>query len=425
MSSEVTTMLVILLLLLLCLSFCVAGAEIAFFSLTYKDINFLKTRNQPSYKRIINLLENPKALLASMLIANSLANIGIIILTNFIIDAYLPLQHNFWLGFAIKVVLLTTIILLVAEILPKVFATQNNIRFAKDVGWVIEGVYLLFNRIGRGLVGFSDSIEKRLGQKTNATSLEELNQAIDLTTSEEATEEEKNILKGIIKFGNITVKQVMKTRLDVSGIDYTMSFSDLKKKVEELHYSRLPVYHETLDEIKGIMHTKDLLPFLEEADTFNWHAAVRPPFFVHEQKMIEDLLQEFQQKHIHFAIVVDEFGGTSGIITLEDIMEEVIGEIKDEFDEEEPGSKKIDDLNYIFEGKTMLNDVCKQMNLQSDTFDSMKGESDSLAGLILEVAGEIPVPNQVIACGDFDFTVLEVDKNRINKVKVTIKPTAE
>ncbi|MES2772718.1 MAG: gliding motility-associated protein GldE [Bacteroidota bacterium] len=425
MSSGLMTALVIFLMLLLCLSFCVAGAEIAFFSLTFKDINFLKTRNQPSYKRVINLLENPKALLASMLIANSLANIGIIVLTNFIIDAYLPLHNNFWIGFGIKVLLLTTVILLVAEILPKVFATQNNIRFAKDVGWVIEGVYLLFNRLGRGLVGFSDSIEKRLGQKTSAASLEELNQAIDLTTSEEATEEEKNILKGIIKFGNITVKQVMKTRLDVSGIDYAMGFSDLKRKVEELHYSRLPVYHETLDEIKGIMHTKDLLPYLDEADTFDWHAAIRPPFFVHEQKMIEDLLQEFQQKHIHFAIVVDEFGGTSGIITLEDIMEEVIGEIKDEFDEDEIGSKKIDDLNYIFEGKTMLNDVCKQMNLQSDTFDHVKGESDSLAGLILELAGEIPVANQVIPDGAFDFTVLEVNKNRINKVKVTIKPNPD
>ncbi|MEO7310198.1 MAG: gliding motility-associated protein GldE [Chitinophagaceae bacterium] len=425
MGTELTTLLVILLLLLLCLSFCVAGAEIAFFSLTFKDINFLKTRSQPSYKRVISLLENPKALLASMLIANSLANIGIIVLTNFIIDAYLPVQGNFWLGFGIKVVLLTTIILLVAEILPKVFATQNNIRFAKDVGWVIEGVYLLFNRIGRFLVGFSDGIEKKLGQKTSASSLEELNQAIDLTTSEEATEEEKNILKGIIKFGNITAKQVMKTRLDVSGIDYIMSFSDLKKKVEELHYSRLPVYHETLDEIKGIMHTKDLLPYLEEADGFDWHAAIRPPFFVHEQKMIEDLLQEFQQKHIHFAIVVDEFGGTSGIITLEDIMEEVIGEIKDEFDEEDTATNKIDDLNYIFEGKTMLNDVCKKMDLQSDTFDHFKGESDSLAGLILELAGEIPVSDQVIACGDFDFTVLEIIKNRINKVKITIKPNEE
>jgi putative hemolysin len=422
MSSEITTILVIFILLLLFISFCVAGAEVAFFSLTYKDINVLKTRNQPAYKRIVTLLENPKALLASMLIANSLANIGIIVLTNFIIDAYLPLHNNFWVAFGLKVLLLSTIILLVAEILPKVFATQNNIRFAKDVGWMIEGVYLLFNRMGRGLVGFSDGIEKVLGQKSSAASLEELNQAIDLTTSSDATEEEKNILKGIIKFGNITVKQVMKTRLDVNGIEYNTTFVNLKKRVEELHYSRLPVYNETLDEIKGVIHTKDLIPFLDESD-HDWHSAIKPPFFVHEQKLIEDLLYEFQQKHIHFAIVVDEFGGTSGIITLEDVMEEVIGEITDEFDEVEFATSKIDDLNYIFEGKTMLNDVCKQMQLKNDTFNAVKGESDSLAGLILELAGEIPVVNQLVNCGDFDFTVLEVVKNRINKVKVTIKPS--
>lgn len=431
MSTELATVLVILLLLLFLLSFCVAGAEIAFFSLTYKDVNFLKTRSEGPYKRIITLLEEPKALLASMLIANSLANIGIIILSNFLINAYL-LQQNLipksgllpQLEFLLKTVLVGSFILLFAEILPKVLATQNNIRFAKDVSRGIEMVYLLFNRIGRGLVGLSDGIEKKLGQKTNATSLEELNQAIDLTTPEGATEDEKNILKGILKFGNITVKQVMKTRLDVSGLEFDSTFAEVKKKVEELHYSRLPIYNGTLDEIKGMVNTKDLLPYLEEGESFDWHTAVRPPFFVHEQKMIEDLLKEFQLKRIHFAIVVDEFGGTSGIVTLEDILEEVIGDISDEFDEEEIGSKKIDDLNYLFEGKTMLNDVCKVMHLPMDTFNHLKGESDSLAGLILELAGEIPIPNQVVTSTDFDFTVLEVSKNRINKVKVTIKPNA-
>ncbi len=423
MSTELTTVLVILLLLLFLLSFCVAGAEIAFFSLTYKDVNFLKTRSEGPYKRIITLLEEPKALLASMLIANSLANIGIIVLSNFLINAYLPI-HNFWLELLVKTIIVGAFILLFAEILPKVLATQNNIRFAKDVSRVIEMVYLLFNRIGRGLVGLSDGIERKLGQKTNAASLEELNQAIDLTTNEEATEDEKNILKGILKFGNITVKQVMKTRLDVSGLEFESTFADVKKKVEELHYSRLPVYNGTLDEIKGVVNTKDLLPYLEEGEEFDWHTAIRPPFFVHEQKMIEDLLKEFQQKRIHFAVVVDEFGGTSGIVTLEDVLEEVIGDISDEFDEEEIGSKKIDDQNYLFEGKTMLNDVCKIMRLPTDTFNSLKGESDSLAGLILEVAGEIPIQNQVVTSPDFDFTVLEVSKNRINKVKVTIKPSA-
>jgi CBS domain containing-hemolysin-like protein len=213
----------------------------------------------------------------------------------------------------------------------------------------------------------------------------------------------------------------MKTRLDVHGIDYAVNFQELLKQVSELHYSRLPVYKDDIDEIAGIIHTKDLIPYLNEAADFNWHTLLRQPYFVHEQKMIEDLLKEFQSKRIHFAIVVDEFGGTSGIVTMEDIMEEVIGEITDEFDEEDHSFKKLDDYNYIFEGKAMINDVCKFMNLPTDTFDEVKGESNSLAGLVLEIAGEMPKLNQVIMCGDFEFTVLELEKTRINKIKVTIK----
>lgn len=419
-NTELSAVLVFILLILLVISFCVSGAEVAFFSLTFKDINTIKTKQQPPYKRIIRLLESPKILLGSLLIANSFTNIGMIIISNFLIGSYMPLANPL-LDFALKVLVVTAFILLFAEILPKTFASQNNIRFAKDAGWMVEAVYLLFKGMSKWLVNFSDTIEKQLGQKTAAASLEELHHAIDLTTEAEATEDEKNILKGIIKFGNITVKQVMRTRLDVSGIEFNTNFLQLKKLVEELHYSRLPVYKSSLDEVKGIIHTKDLLPHLNESADFDWHPLMRTAFFVHEQKMIEDLLKEFQQKRIHFAIVADEFGGTSGIITLEDIMEEVIGEITDEFDEEETGNKKLDDLNYQFEGKTMLNDVCKLMNLSPDIFDEFKGESDSLAGLILEVAGEIPTQNQVIQIGDFEFAVLEVDKNRIQKIKATIK----
>ena len=251
--------------------------------------------------------------------------------------------------------------------------------------------------------------------------MEELDHAIDITTDNTASENEKNILKGIVKFGNISVKQVMKTRVDVHGLDEEISFSELLNVVRDLNYSRLPVYKEGLDHITGMIHTKDLLPFLDQSADFNWKTLVRPPFFVHEQKMIEDLLQEFQLKRIHFAVVVDEFGGTSGIITLEDIVEEVIGEIKDEFDEEDAGYKKLDDFNYVFEGKTMINDVCKIMNIDASTFEAQRGESDSLAGLVLEIAGEIPQVNQVIPTDEFDFTVLEVAKNRIIKVKLTIK----
>ncbi|MEJ7678795.1 MAG: CBS domain-containing protein [Segetibacter sp.] len=216
----------------------------------------------------------------------------------------------------------------------------------------------------------------------------------------------------------------MRARLDVSGIVYSTSFADLIKRVEELHYSRLPVYKEDLDNLVGIIHTKDLLPLLENPPDYDWHSLMKPPYFIHEQKMIEDLLQEFQSKRIHFAVVVDEFGGTSGIVTLEDIMEEIIGEIKDEFDDEDIGHAKVDDFNYIFNGNIMIHDVCRVMELPMEIFDEVRGESESLAGLVLELAGEIPAVNVVVVSGDFEFTVLEVEKNRLRKIKVSIKPHA-
>jgi CBS domain containing-hemolysin-like protein len=214
----------------------------------------------------------------------------------------------------------------------------------------------------------------------------------------------------------------MRTRLDVSGVDVKFNFSDTIKKIEELHYSRLPVYRNNLDEVVGMLHTKDILPYINESADFDWHTLLRQPYFVHEHKLIEDLLQEFRNRRMHFAIVVDEFGGTSGIVTLEDVMEEIIGEIKDEFDDEESGNKKIDDYNYIFEGKTMINDVCKAMDLPTDAFDAVRGESDSLAGLVLEIAGEFPQVNEEVINGEFTFIPLEINKNRIDKVKITVKP---
>jgi len=248
-----------------------------------------------------------------------------------------------------------------------------------------------------------------------------LDYQIDQTTKNEASDEEKNILKGIVKFGSITVKQIMRTRLDVCGLNYDISFAALKLRVAELHYSRLPVYKSSLDELAGLIHSKDLIAWINQPDDFDWHPLLRPTYFVHEHKLIEDLLQEFQHKRIHFAVVVDEFGGTSGIVTLEDILEEVIGDIRDEFDEEETASRRLEDGSYIFEGRTMLNDVCKSMNISADTFDKVKGESDTLAGLILELAGDIPKVNDVVPCGDFEFTILEADSSRIKKVKVTIR----
>lgn len=421
-----TTVLVMVLLVLLFLSFVLAGAEVAFFSLTYKDINLLKSKQQPPYKRVVDLLEEPKTLLASLLIANSFINISIIIISNLLIDDMFNFEKfdAVWLEFVIKVVAVSFILLLFGEVMPKVLATNNNIRFAKDFGGIVQAVSYACAGLSKRLVNFSDVVERKLSKKTygGSYSLEELDHAIDLTTDSTASENEKNILKGIVKFGNITVKQIMKTRMDVHGISEQTSYGELIASVKDLHYSRLPVYKEDLDNVVGMIHTKDLIPYIDEADDYDWKVLMRSPYFVHEQKLIEDLLNEFQAKHIHFAVVVDEFGGTSGIVTLEDILEEIIGDIKDEFDDEESGHKKIDDNNYIFEGRTMLNDVCRIMDLQADIFDQVKGESDSLAGLVLELAGEIPQVSQIVHSGDFQFTVLEVEKYRINKVKITIKP---
>lgn len=400
-----------------------SGAEIAFFSLTYKDINSIKTKQQPAFKRIVTLLEQPKTLLASLLIANTFSNIAIIIISNILIDNLINFDiiSLAWVEFLIKVAIVTFLLVLFSEVMPKVMATQNNIRFAKDVGWLIEIVAYIFKGLSNWMVKYSDIIEKKLSNKTQGNnSNEELYYAIDLTHTD-SNENEKNILKGILKFGNTTVKQIMKTRLDVHGIDYNLSFTELLQQISSLHYSRLPVYKESLDDIAGMIHTKDLVPHLEQNEQFNWHQLLRQPYFVHEQKMIEDLLKEFQSKRIHFAIVVDEFGGTSGIVTMEDILEEVIGEISDEFDEEQTDAKKLDEYNYVFEGKTMIKDACKFMQLPLETFDAVKGESDSMAGLILEIAGVIPYVSQIIAYSDFDFTILEVERNRINKIKVTIK----
>ncbi|MBK9485193.1 MAG: gliding motility-associated protein GldE [Chitinophagaceae bacterium] len=418
-----TTILIFIVVLLFMLSFLLAGSEIAFFSLTLKDINMLRTKKQPAYRRIVSLLEQPKTLLASMLISNSFVNIGIILISNILIDSWvITLNLTFWPIFLIKVVVVTFLLLLFGEVLPKVWATHHKIWFAATASLVVEIFSSLFYRFSRRMVRYSDKIEKKFSSENSSTmDRSHLDYAIDLLPEHEATSEEKSILKGIRKFGDTTVKQVMRSRLDVSGIDVNFSFVDTVKKIEELHYSRLPVYKNNLDEVVGMLHTKDILPHLNKPENFDWHTLLRQPFFVHEKKLIEDLLQEFRSRRMHFAVVVDEFGGTSGIVTLEDVMEEIIGEIKDEFDDEESNNKKIDDYNYIFEGKTMINDVCKAIGISADGFDDVRGESDSLAGLVLEIAGEFPQVNEEVISGNFTFIPLEINKNRLDKIKITIK----
>lgn len=426
--SQGTTFLAVALVIMLMLTFTISGAEVALFSLNSKDVNMLKTKQHTAAKRIVNLLEEPKEVYASLMIAGTFVNISIIVLANYLINRFISLERAGAIGsLLIKVVVIAFVLVFFGKILPKVWATQNNLRFAYGSSFVIEALHLLLRRISKWIVALADGIGRRAGaNRSKALRLQELDEAIDIKSDEEASPEEKNIMKGIVKFGNITVKQIMRSRLDVSGLDYRSSFTEVIRRVEELHYSRLPVmYKNSLDEVAGIINTKDLIPYLQEDDDFNWHQLMRHPYFVPETKLIEDLLKEFQQKRIHFAVVVDEFGGTSGIVTMEDILEEVIGDIKDEFDEEESGNKKLDDNSYLFEGKIMIHDMCKVMKLPMDTFDAVRGESESLAGLVLELAGEFPAVNTAIPCGDFEFTVMQADNNRIRQVKVTIKPLLE
>jgi putative hemolysin len=421
-NTQGTTLLVLLLIGLLLLSFTIAGAEVALFSLNNKDVNVLKTKQHPAAKRIITLLEEPKEVFASLLITSIFINISIIILSNFLISQFISFGNlHYAMELLLKVLVIAFVLVFFGEILPKVWATQNNLRFAYASAVVVEGVHLLLRRISKWIVSVADVIGKKVGaDKSEAISIQELDEAIDIKTDEEASPEEKSIMKSIVKFGSISVKQIMRTRLEVTGIDSGASFSQLIKKVQDLHYSRLPVYKGSLDEVIGIINTKDLIPHLHQADDFDWKILMRTPFFVPESKLIADLLRDFQTKHVHFAIVVDEFGGTSGIVTMEDVMEEVIGDIRDEFDEEESRNRKVDNDNFIFEGKTMIHDLTKTMHLPMDTFDKVRGESESVGGLVLELAGEFPKVNDVIRTGKFEFTVMEVDRNRVLLVKVTV-----
>lgn len=397
----------------------------AFFSLTLKDINMLKTRQQPSYKRIVTLLENPKSLMASLLIANSFVNVGIILISNLLIDEWIEsLGMHVIINLIIKIIVISTVLVLSCEVLPKIWATHHKIWFASTSSMVVDVFNSLLSKISLSLVAFDASVTKAFRSGNNTKEDSQLDDAIDLLPDNKASSEEKQILKGIRKFSNTTVKQTMRPRLDVSGIEASLPFSVVLNKVKEFSYSRLPVYKNNLDEIVGILHTKDLLPHVDQQE-LDWHSLMRSVFYVHEQKLIEDLLQDFRNKRIHMAVVVDEFGGTSGIITLEDIMEEIIGDIQDEFDDEQSGNKKIDNFNYIFEGKTMINDLCRILKIPTHTFDLLRGESDSLAGLILEIAGEFPTVNQQFETNNYIFTVLEINKNRIAKVKLTLKQKQE
>ncbi len=423
--SQQLSLLVILLVMLLFLAFITGGSRLAFFSLKQKEINLLKLKSDDSSNRIVRLLEHPKLLSGVLTTAQLILNLSVIVILNYLIDATFGFHHpSPFLEGIFKILILSSLILLFCEMLPKVWAHHHTLSFLYFASWWVESIiFPVFEFPAGRIQDITEKFEKRRSGKSNKLiSDEELSNAIDRMSEEEASVEEKQILKGIQKFSNTTVKQVMRSRLDVSGIEWNLSFRGVLQLVTDLHYSRYPVYKGNLDEIIGILQTKDLLLHIDEKDDFNWQQLIHTVLFVPEQKLIEDLLREFQQKRTHIAVVVDEFGGTSGIVTMEDILEEIIGEIEDEFDEEESLNKKVDEFNYLFEGKTMIYEVCRIMHLPANIFDPVKGDSESLAGLILEIAERLPKVNDVIESGDFSFTVLDVGQNRIQKVKITIRP---
>ena len=409
-----------LLLLFLVLSFFIAGYEVALFSLRKADLDWLKTKPTASSKRILQLLDEPKAVYVSLLMGGTFLNICSILLANLLLtDQLITWIPQATLLLLVKVLIISIGLMFGVRILPKVWASQNNLRFAIDAAWLIGGLHQLLRQPSLRLVDLADRIGRVAGSERSDK--QKLDEALDEETNENTTTDEKNILRGVIRFGDITVRQIMKSRLDVSGIEFNTTFEELTQQIESLHYSRLPVYRGSLDEIVGILHTKELLPYLRSGKK-DWHTLLRAPFFVPEQKPIEDLFREFQQRRVHFAVVVDEFGGTSGIVTLEDVLEEVIGEIPDEFDEEDAGRQQIDAFQFVFDGKISLTEACRFMQQPIDTFDGVKGESDTVAGLVLELAGGFPKVDESFVCGDFRFTVLQIDQNRIQQVRIHIQP---
>ena len=416
-----TSLLLILVIVLLLFTAIISGAETAFFSLSAKDIEYLKTRDKPNTRKVFGLLEQPKMLLANILVANMFINISIIIASSFLLGQLLTIAVPQTLLIVIKILIIAFLLVLFGGVLPKVYATQNNMRMVLFAAPVLKLTGGIFSPISRMLVSSSNYIDERLNSNKSDANLsnKDFEQAIELTMGHTATQEEINIFKAIVKFSNITVRQIMRTRLDVSGIPYDYTFQQVQQFAVKVGYSRIPVYKNSLDTIVGIVNSKDFLLHSEDLN-FDWHSLIRPAYYVHENKFIEDLLKEFQQSRTHFAVVVDEFGGTSGIVTLEDIMEEIIGDIKDEFDEDDLQYKKIDENTFVFEGKTLINDVCRIMGEPVETFGSIRGESDSLAGLILEIAGKFPSLNETISYENFDFLILEIEKMRIKRVKVLI-----
>jgi putative hemolysin len=417
---------IIAVLTLLAGSAMASGAEVAFFSLGPGQLNELRLKENQADRAVLNLLDMPKRLLATLLIANNFFNIAIVIISTFVTNSLFDIsKYPYWLTFMIQVVVVTSLILLIGEVMPKVYATRNSLKLARFLASSIRIAVRIFYPLSSILVTSTNLIDRRISRKAYNVSISELSDAIELTSGTNTPEEEKKILQGIVKFGDIEVKEIMKSRVDVTAVDITTTFKDLLTIILDAGYSRIPVYEDSFDHVRGILYIKDLLPHIGREDDFDWKSLLKDAFFIPENKKINDLLQEFQEKKIHMAVVVDEFGGTSGIVTLEDILEEIVGEISDEHDEPvgELEYTRIDDENYLFEGKTSLNDLCKILDIEDDLFDKARGDADSVAGLILELLEKIPEKGEKVTFGQFTFTVKAVDKRRIKQVLVTLKNT--
>ncbi len=409
-------------LVLLFFSAMISGSETAFFSLTPQHLSELRESHTSSGKLMLWLLERPKRLLATILIANNFVNVAIVILSSYITALWFNIASFPVLAFLVQVIVITALILLLGEILPKMYASVYPVRFAKNMAGILKGLIQLFYPFSSLLVKSTSFLDKRIARKSHAISRSELSDAIEITAGESTPEEGKKILQGIVKFGDIEVKEIMRSRVDVVALDIQASYTEVMEVIVKSGFSRIPVYTDNFDNINGILYVKDLLPHLDKDTHYNWEKLTRDAFFVPENKKINDLLQEFQERKIHLAIVVDEYGGTSGIITLEDVLEEIVGEITDESDSgtEEFVYEKFDEHTYIFEGKTTINDFCKIIEIDDDIFDEIKGESDSLAGLILELEGKIPEQGDETSFRNYVFKIVEVDLKRIKRIRVTI-----
>ncbi|MGB4080262.1 MAG: gliding motility-associated protein GldE [Bacteroidia bacterium] len=428
----------IVILFFLFLSGLFSSAENAFFSLSPSDLVLLNEEDSHASKTALELINDPdrktatQRLLATILVMNNLVNVFIIIFSSFLFDSLFSFQD--WItpffmlkkeiiAFSLQVVLITFLLVLLGEIIPKIYATKNNLKVVRFMGKPLQICYRIFKPIILGLSASSSLFDKYLKKQMHNISVEEISQAIDIA-DENKEIEEKHILKGIINFGNTSVKQIMKPRTEVSGIDISTDAHELLSTIVGWSYSRIPVYEDTFDQVRGILYVKDLLPHIHKKTNFNWQNLLKQPFYVPEHKKIDDLLQEFQDKRVHMAIVVDEYGGTKGIVTMEDILEEVFGEIKDEFDDiDEISFTKIDELTYQFEGKTPLLELCKILNFTNDYFEKVRGDADTIGGLLMEIEGKIPNKGTKIILDTLSFTIIAADNRRIKRVQLKLDPS--